>query len=159
MSTSSDTDYALSIATMDKISLTRYFWVLYYVAINHSVNEAFKHELSRQRNTFNLALIPYFMLNNCIINWQHIAEWYWSYLQVTPIPLSAYISSFCTFQCTGTGTASHTLYLKRTGRIVPSFLLYYVRVPVSWLTGSRVIVFFIFIVFAALFAALSADIA
>ena len=64
---------------------------------------------------------------------------------MTRIPLSAYLSSFCTYQCTKTRTASHTLYLKPTRRSVPSLLLYYVCVPVSRLTGSWVIISFYFL--------------
>ena len=97
------------------------------------------------------------MLNIRIINWQHIAEWYRNYLQVTHGPVSSYISSFCIFQCTRTRPASHSLYLKRTRCSATSLLRYYVYVPVSCLTGSRVIISFL--IFAAISAALSADIA
>ena len=97
------------------------------------------------------------MLNISIMNWQHIAEWYRNYLQVTHGPVSSYISSCCIFQCTRTRPASHSLYLKRTRCRDPSSLPYYVRVPVSCLTGSRVIISFL--IFAAMSAALSADIA
>ena len=126
----------LSIDTLDEISSIRYFWVLWYTDMNQSINETVKNELNQQWNTLNLTLIPYFRLNTGFINWQHITTQYRNYLQVTCGPVSAYMSSFCTFQCMRTRTASHTLYLKPTGRSVPSLLLYYVCVPVSGITGS-----------------------